>query len=289
MRTAILTDSNSGISFELAKELNIYMLPMPVIIGNKTRWEGVDLFDEEFFGYLDELAEVSTSMPSPGDIIDTWDKIFDAGYDELVYIPMSSGLSSSCSTAAALAADYDKPVYVVDNHRISVAIKSSIREALDMIDKGRTGSDIKQYLEETAYENSIYLAVDTLEYFKRGGRISATGAALASVLNLKPVLKTHGDTFDVYAKMRGMKRAKSRIIEALHEEYETRYKDLGDDNIIIATAGSGLTPEESEAWRLRVQNEFPDFTVEYTPLSYSISCHTGKGACGGAVIIQKKF
>ncbi len=289
MKTAIMTDSNSGISFAMAREMHLYMLPMPVILNDKIRWEGVDLFDDEFFGQLKELAHLSTSMPSPGDMTDLWDRIFEEGYDEIVYIPMSSGLSSACSTASALAEDYDKPVYVVDNHRISVGMRESVFEALDMQKAGHSGQEIKNYLEDTGLMSTTYLAVDTLEYFKRGGRITTAGATLASVLNLKPVLKAKGQVFDSFAKVRGMKRARSKIVEALREEYDANYASLGQENIAIGTAGSGLTEKEAESWRKQVQAEFPDIPVYYTPLSYSISCHTGFGAYGGAIAIHKHF
>ena len=289
MKTAIMTDSNSGISFDMAKEMQLYMLPMPVILNDKIRWEGVDIFDEEFFGQLKELAHLSTSMPSPGDITDLWDRIFKEGYDEIVYIPMSSGLSSACSTATALAEDFDKPIYVADNHRISVGMRESVFEALDMAKAGKTGREIKDYLEETGLMSTTYLAVDTLEYFRRGGRITAAGATLASVLNLKPVLKAKGEAFDAFAKVRGMKRAKSKIVEALREEYDTNYAHLGLENIAIGTAGSGLTEEQARDWQEQVQAEFPDIQVYYTPLSYSISCHTGFGAYGGAIAIHRHF
>ena len=289
MKTAILTDSNSGISSLQAKEWGLFMLPMAVILSDKIRWEGVDLFDEEFFGQLKELAQVTTSMPSPGDITDLWDKIFSEGYEEIVYIPMSSGLSSSCSTSAMLAEDYGKPVYVVDNHRISVGMRESVLEALDMASAGMDGKEIQAYLEETGLMSTTYLGVDTLEYFRRGGRITTAGATLASVLNLKPVLKAKGEVFDSFAKVRGMKRAKSKIVEALREEYDSNYAHLGQENIAIGTAGSGLTQEQAESWRAQVQEEIPDIPVYYTPLSYSISCHTGFGAYGAAIAIHKHF
>ena len=180
MKTAILTDSNSGISSRLAKEWGLYMLPMPVILDDRIRWEGVDLFDEEFFGQLKELAQITTSMPSPGDITDLWDRIFSEGYEEIIYIPMSSGLSSACSTASMLAEDYGKPVYVVDNHRISVGMRESVMEALDMASAGMNAKEIKDYLEAARkrlntittemMDNGIALNAKTLrEYFMYGG------------------------------------------------------------------------------------------------------------------------
>ncbi len=289
MRTAILTDTNSGISMEMARELGIFMLPMPVILHDEVRWENKNLFADEFFEYLKNLEEISTSMPSPGDIMDMWDSILDQGYDELIYIPMSSGLSGSCAAATALAEDYEGRVYVADNHRISVGMRESVLEARDMALAGIEGKEIRDHLEETGLLSTTFLAVDTLEYFRRGGRVTAAGATLASVLNLKPVLLAKGEKFDAFAKFRGMKRAKAKMVESMRQEFDTVYQSYPAEEIAIGTAGSGLTAEEAEGWRKQMQKEFPDIPVYYTPLSFSISCHTGFGAYGCAITVRKRF
>lgn len=285
MKTAIITDSNSGISPEEAKELGIYVLPMPVILDGQIRFEGTDLSEEEFYTRLKGGSNASTSQPSPGDIMDLWDKILKSGYDEIVHIPMSSGLSASCQTASGLAEDYDGRVCVVDNHRISITLRRSVIEAKQMADEGVSAREIKEYLEARAYDSSIYLAVDTLTYLKKGGRVTPAAAALGTVLNIKPVLTIQGGKLDAFAKFRGMKKCKLRMIEALHEDYKTRFSNADLSHVRVDTAGAGLTPEEEEAWKAEVAASFPGVDVHYDPLSLSVSTHTGPGAYGIGISI----
>jgi len=280
MRTAVITDSNSGISQEEGKHLGIFIVPMPVIIDNKTYFEGKNLTQEAFFENLTGGHDVSTSQPSPGDILSLWDKVLASGYDEIVYIPMSSGLSNSYASAAMLAEDYKGNVQVVDNHRISVTQHGSVLDGIKLVSEGKSAAEIKEILEKESFEASIYIAVETLEFLKKGGRITAATAAIGSVLNIKPILSIQGDKLDSYAKARGMKRCRAKLLEALKADLENRFSDGDMSGLRIATAGTIQNPEEAEAWRLEVAEYFPGYEVKYEDLGCSIASHTGPGAMG---------
>lgn len=289
MKTAVMTDSNSGISQQEADALGLFMMPMPVIIDGKTHYEGIDLTHDSFFSALTGGRDVTTSQPSPGDLMDRWDKILSSGYDELIYIPMSSGLSNSCSTAISLSAEYNGKVQVADNHRISVTMRASIEEAISYASNGISAAEIKRSLEENAYNSSIYIAVDTLEFLKKGGRVTPAGAALGAVLNIKPILTIQGERLDAFAKVRGMKKAKQKIVEALQNDFNTRFKDIPTERLRLGAAGSGLTPAEREDWRATLANAFPQFDVYYDPLSFCICCHVGPQSYGvGISVIAEK-
>ena len=289
MKTAVMTDSNSGISQQEADALGLFMMPMPVIIDGETHYEGIDLTHDSFFSALTGGRDVTTSQPSPGDLIDRWDKILSSGYDELIYIPMSSGLSNSCSTAISLSAEYNGKVQVADNHRISVTMRASIEEAIAYASNGISAAEIKRSLEENAYNSSIYIAVDTLEFLKKGGRVTPAGAALGAVLNIKPILTIQGERLDAFAKVRGMKKAKQKIVEALQNDFDTRFKDIPTERLRLGAAGSGLTPAEREDWRATLANAFPQFDIYYDPLSFSICCHVGPQSYGvGISVIAEK-
>jgi DegV family protein with EDD domain len=286
MKTAIMTDSNSGITPEEARSLGIFLMPMPIIVDGTIRFEGEDLTQEEFYESLSGGMDISTSQPSPGDLMDMWDHILDSGYDELVYIPMSSGLSNSCSTAIALSDDYDGKVQIADNHRISVTQRGSVLDACKLADSGASAKEIRTYLEETAYEASIFITVDSLTYLKKGGRITPAVAALGSVLNIKPILSIQGERLDAHAKVRGLKKGKQKMIEALREELDTRFHDFDRSRIQLATAGSGLSPEQAEEWRQTVEDAF-QADVIYYPLSLSVGTHTGPGSYGIGLYVKK--
>ena len=289
MKTAVMTDSNSGISQQEADALGLFMMPMPVIIDGETYYEGIDLTHDSFFSALTGGRDVTTSQPSPGDLMDRWDKILSSGYDELIYIPMSSGLSNSCSTAISLSAEYNGKVQVADNHRISVTMRASIEEAIAYASNGISAAEIKRSLEENAYNSSIYIAVDTLEFLKKGGRVTPAGAALGAVLNIKPILTIQGERLDAFAKVRGMKKAKQKIVEALQNDFDTRFKDIPTERLRLGAAGSGLTPAEREDWRATLANAFPQFDIYYDPLSFSICCHVGPQSYGvGISVIAEK-
>ncbi len=279
-RTAIITDTNSGITPEEGKALGVFIVPMPVIVDGETYFEGSSIDHAGLYAAMHEDKDLSTSQPAIGEVTELWDSVFAQGYKEIVYIPMSSGLSSSCATAKGIAMDYDGRVEVVDNHRISVTQRHAVMDALKLAAQDKSAAEIHAYLEETAQQSVVYLGVDTLKYFKKNGRATAAAVAIASVLNLKPILITEGGKFDSFAKVRGLKACKEKIIGAIRKELDTRFKDVPTASLRIATAGTLDSAEEAEAWRSMVQESFPDYEVIYDPLSCSIACHTGMGAVG---------
>lgn len=283
MKTAIIADSNSGISAAEAKTLGVYILPMPVIIDHKTYFEGQDLTQEFFYESVLSGKEISTSQPAPGDVMALWEEVLAKGYDEIVYIPMSSGLSNSCQTALALAIEYEERVQVVDNHRISEPQRQSVLDALELAKKGLSAKEIKQNLEENAYESSIYIAVDTMEFLKKGGRVTAAAATIGTILNIKPVLTIQGDKLDAYAKVRGMKKSKHKMIEAIKEDIRTRFADAEPSELAIGIAGSALDNAIIKEWEEEIFKAFPGMASGYVPLTVSIGCHIGPNALGISV------
>ena len=281
MKTAVMTDTNSGITKDIAKELGIYVIPMPVIIDEETYYENDTITEEEFFRALSGDKHITTSQPSPGDVMDLWDQILDEGYDELVYIPMSSGLSNSCAAALGYSQEYDGKVEVIDNHRISVTMYESVLHARELALQGASAKEIKTSLEYDAYNSSIYLAVNTLEYLKKGGRITPAAALIGSVLSIKPILTIQGEKLDSYAKTRGsMKKAEEKMLSAVQSDIEKRFASLDQTKLHIGAAGAGLTVEQQEEWVNLLRSKFPGADIFYSPLSASISVHTGPGAVG---------
>ena len=235
MRTAIATDSNSGITQEQAAKLGIYVLPMPFMINGEMFYEGVNLTHEEFFKRMEEGADITTSQPSPGEVTDFWDKLLKE-YDEILYIPMSSGLSGSCQTAIMLADDYDGKVQVVNNQRISVTQEQSALDARDLAAKGYEAAQIKEILERTKYESSIYITLTTLKYLKKGGRITPAAAALGTLLRIKPVLTIQGEKLDAFSKARTAKQAKTIMLTALAKDLEERFHDKNAEHTYLEIA-----------------------------------------------------
>ena len=274
---AIVTDSNSGISQAEAKELGIYVIPMPFLVDGKLYFEDVDMNKEQFYHFLENDADLSTSQPSPGDVMDLWDKLLKE-YDEIVHIPMSSGLSASCSTAMGLARDYDGKVQVVDNQRISVTMQQAVMDAKHLVAAGKSAAQIKEILEKEALESSIYLMVDTLKYLKKGGRITPAAALLGSALNLKPILQIQGDKLDAYKKVRGVKAAKKNMLEAMKKDVEGRFSDYVTKGQLKLHVAYSTDEETAKQWKEEVQNMFPDIAItRMDPLSFSVTCHTGPG------------
>lgn len=274
---AIVTDSNSGISQAEGKELGIYVIPMPFLVDGKLYFEDVDMNKEQFYHFLENDADLSTSQPSPGDVMDLWDKLLKE-YDEIVHIPMSSGLSASCSTAMGLARDYDGKVQVVDNQRISVTMQQSVMDAKHLAAAGKSAAQIKEILEKEALESSIYLMVDTLKYLKKGGRITPAAALLGSALNLKPILQIQGDKLDAYKKVRGVKAAKKNMLEAMKKDVEGRFSDYVTKGQLKLHVAYTTDEETAKQWKEEVQNMFPDIAItRMDPLSFSVTCHTGPG------------
>ena len=282
MKTAVMTDSNSGITPEEGKKIGIYSLPMPVIIEGDVFYEGKNITQEEYYGAMTSGKNVTTSQPSPGDVMDMWDGILKEGYEQVVYIPMSSGLSASCHAAIQLSEEYDGKVQVVDDHRISVTMRESVLEAKWMANQGMTAEEIKKKLEENAYNSSIYIAVDTLEYLKKGGRVTAAGAAIGAVLNIKPVLTIQGEKLDAFTKVRGMKKAEIKMLEAIEEDLNTRFADVDRKQLRLGAAGTFQKQEDADQWYKMVkdtfENEIDD--IYYDSLSFSIGCHVGPNAIG---------
>lgn len=274
---AIVTDSNSGISQAEGKELGIYVIPMPFLVDGKLYFEDVDMNKEQFYHFLENDADLSTSQPSPGDVMDLWDKLLKE-YDEIVHIPMSSGLSASCSTAMGLARDYDGKVQVVDNQRISVTMQQSVMDAKHLVAAGKSAAQIKEILEKEALESSIYLMVDTLKYLKKGGRITPAAALLGSALNLKPILQIQGDKLDAYKKVRGVKAAKKNMLEAMKKDVEGRFSDYVTKGQLKLHVAYTTDEETARQWKEEVQSVFPNIAISrMDPLSFSVTCHTGPG------------
>ncbi|MCD7806395.1 MAG: DegV family protein [Lachnospiraceae bacterium] len=278
MKTAVMTDTNSGMMECDAERYGIHMVAMPIIIDEKTYYEGRDIDSAAFFEALYSDKNVSTSQPSPVDVMESWERVLQMGYDEIIYIPMSSGLSESCATAIALSKEYEGKVYVADNHRISVTQWAAALHARKLASLGKTAAWIKETLEQTAYDASIYITVDTLDFLKKGGRITPAVAAIGTALHIKPVLSIQGDKLDSFAMARSMKKGISVMIDTLRKDIETRFG--GEDNVIVATAGSGLTQEEKDSYMAEVRKAFPRHQVEYYPLPLSTCVHLGRGAFG---------
>lgn len=284
-RVAIVTDSNSGITQSQAKELGITVMPMPFFIDNETYYEDIDLTQEDFYQKLTENASISTSMPLVGNVTDTWDALLQE-YDEIVHIPMSSGLSGSCETAMMLAQDYDNRVFVVNNQRISVTQRQSVLDAMELAKRGYGAEQIKEILEREKLESSIYIMVDTLYYLKKGGRITPAAAALGTLLKLKPVLQIQGEKLDSFAKARTVKQAKNIMIEAMKSDFNQRFNDPEGKNMHLEIAYT-YNLEAAEAFRREVEAEFPGMEIVMNPLSLSVSCHIGPGAL--AIASSKKI
>lgn len=283
-RVAIVTDSNSGITQKEAGQLGIRVLPMPFYINGELFYEDITLTQEEFYQRLSEDADISTSQPSPGDVIDLWDEILKE-YEEIVYIPMSSGLSSSCETALGLAQDYEGRVHVIDNQRISISQRQSVLDALAMAKTGMNAAQIDEVLMREKLEASIYITVDTLKYLKKGGRITPAAAAIGTVLNLKPVLQIQGEKLDSYAKVRGWKAAKKAMLDAVEKDIDGRFQ--GKEMYIHAAYT--CSKAEAEEWKGEIEARFPGYEIHMDRLSLSVSCHIGAGSKAIACIKKAEY
>ncbi len=286
MKAVIVTDSNSGITQKQGEEAGIYVVPMPFMMDGETYFEDINLTQEEFFNRLEGGADISTSQPSPADLIDLWKSLLEK-YDEIVHVPMSSGLSSSCQTAMILAEEFDGKVFVVNNQRISVTQRQSVLEAAKMAASGMSAGEIRDILEETKLDSTIYITVDTLEYLKKGGRITAAAALLGTFLRIKPVLTIQGEKLDAFAKARTMKQAKSIMVAAAKKDMEERFGDSSASKINIAVAHSNSL-EAAIEFKKELEVIFPEAEEIYVDdLSLSISCHIGPGAL--AIACTKKL
>ena len=270
---AIVTDSNSGITQAAAKELGIRVLPMPFYINDELFFEDITLTQEAFYQKLAEDADISTSQPAPGDVTGLWDELLQS-YDQIVYIPMSSGLSNSCETAMMLAGDYPEKVFVADNQRISITQRQSVLDALELAKAGCTAREIYDTLMRERLEASIYITVDTLKYLKKGGRVTAAGAAIGAVLNIKPVLQIQGDKLDAFAKARGWKSAKRIMLDAMEKDIAERFAGQR----VHLSAAYTCSDEEAQVWKGELEARFPGYEIHMDRLSLSVACHIGAGA-----------
>ena len=284
-KVIIMTDSNSGITQAQAKEMGVVVLPMPFYINEEMFYEDIDLSQEQFYEKLQAGGDIKTSMPLVGDVTDKWDELLKE-YDEVVYIPMSSGLSSSCETAYMLSQDYDGKVEVVNNQRISVTMRQSVIDAKNLAEAGKSAKEIKDILEAAKFDSSIYIMVDTLTYLKKGGRITPAAAALGTLLKLKPVLQIQGEKLDAFAKERTVKQAKNIMIEAMKSDFEKRFDSADGRNINLEMAYTHDL-EAALAFKEEVQAAFPENEIVLNPLSLSVSCHIGPGAL--AIACSKKI
>ena len=282
-KIAIVTDSNSGITQKQGKELGVFVIPMPFFIDGELFLEDITLTQEEFYKRLGEDSDISTSQPSPGDVLELWDSLLEK-YDEVVHIPMSSGLSSSCETAVTLSQDYGGRVQVVNNQRISVTQVQSVLDAIKLAEEGKTAAEIREALEREKMEASIYITVDTLKYLKKGGRITPAAAALGTVLNLKPVLQIQGEKLDAFAKVRGWKAAKRTMLKAIETDLAERF--AGKEEQMVLGMAYTCSREEVNVWRQEIHNRFPQYEIIEGPLSLSVACHIGPGSM--AVTCMKK-
>ena len=276
-RIAVITDSNSGINFEDAKELGIKVLPMPFLIDGKTYFEEISLSQEEFFEKLENDVDISTSQPSPESVMKIWDEALEED-DEVVYIPMSSGLSSSCHTALMLADDYDGKVQVVDNQRISVTQRQSVLDAMELAKRGLTAVQIKEKLEKVKFESSIYIMLDTLKYLKKGGRITPAAAAFGSALRLKPVLTIQGEKLDAYAIAKTKKQGVKKMLAAIEDDINKRFGGTDHMENIHMEIAHTKNPEAAEDLKQQIIEKFGVTEVDLYPLSLSIACHIGPGS-----------
>ena len=272
-KIAVVTDSNSGITQEKGKELGVHVIPMPFYIDGELFLEDITLTQEAFYEKLASDCEISTSQPAPGEVMEFWDKLLKE-YDEIVHIPMSSGLSSTCETAIMLSKDYDGKVEVVNNQRISVTQKTSVLDAVRLAKAGKSALEIKESLEAEKLEVSIYITVDTLKYLKKGGRITPAAAAIGTVLNLKPVLQIQGEKLDAFAKVRGWKQAKKTMLDAMEKDLLHRF---GGKKMSLLAAYT-CSAEEAKSWKEELEDRFPNYTIDMDPLSLSVACHIGPGA-----------
>ena len=282
-KIAIVTDSNSGITQEMGKTMGIHVIPMPFFFDGELFLEDITLTQEEFYKRLGEDSDISTSQPSPGEVMECWDELLKE-YDEIVHIPMSSGLSSTCHAAQSLSQEYEGKVCVVDNQRISVTQKQSVEDAIVLRDAGKSASEIKEILEAEKLQASIYITVDTLKYLKKGGRVTPAAAALGTVLNLKPVLQIQGEKLDAFSKVRGWKAAKRTMLKAIEKDLNDRFADVREDMVL----GMAYTcsKEEAQEWKQEIAEKFPEYEIVEGPLSLSVACHIGPGAM--AVTCMKK-
>jgi DegV family protein with EDD domain len=276
-KVAIVTDSNSGITQKQAAEYRLHVLPMPFTMADEQYFEDINLSQETFYEKLLGDISISTSQPAPASVTDFWDELLKT-HDEVVHMPMSSGLSASCESAMALAGDYDGKVHVVDNRRISITLRQAAIDAVAMAEMGKSGAEIKTYSERVANDSSIYIMVSTLKFLRQGGRVTPAGAALGTLLNIKPVLQIHGGKLDAYAKVRGVKQARATIIKAVKHDLENRFAEFASPEKMHLAMAYTYDNEAALEFKKEAEAAFPGYDIHMDPLSLSVSCHIGPGA-----------
>ena len=284
-RVAITTDSNSGICQKAAGMMGVFVIPMLFTIDNDEYQEGVSISNEDFFRFQEEGREIKSSQPSPGSIIELWETLLKE-YDEIVHVPMSSSLSGSFDTALALSRDFNGRVFVVDNKRISVTQKQSVIDAKRIAEEGGSGSVIAGILESTALDSSIYITVETLKYLKKGGRVTPAGAAIGEILNVKPVLQIQGGKIDAYTKVRGHKKSRQAIINAIKNDISERFREAAQKRGFVLRAAYAGVPGDGDIWAEEIKEAFPGFEIEMDVLPLNISTHLGRGGIGMALTIN---
>ena len=276
-KIAIVTDSNSGITQAEGARRGIHVLPMPFMIDEVTYYEDIDLTQEQFYEKLKSGANIATSQPSPDSVMSLWDKLLQE-YDEIVHIPMSSGLSGSCQSAMAFATEYDGRVQVVNNQRISVTQRQSALDALQLATAGKNAAEIKEFLENDKFNSSIYIMLDTLYYLKKGGRITPAAAAIGTMLRLKPVLTIQGEKLDAFAKARTTSQGKTMMINAIKKDINERFGGMTEDKHIWLQIAYTHDRAAAEQFRTEVEAEFPGYDIHMDPLALSVACHIGPGS-----------
>lgn len=280
MRTAVMTDTNSGITVEEGKKYGIFVLPMPVIVDGKDHLENVDISSEELYRAILEGKDVCTSQPSPGALLKMWHTILNMGYDSIIHIPMSSGLSGSCEMAQCFAREFDGKVQVADNHRIAVTLRDSVFDAKMMADQGKSAEEIREYLDESGSRSRIFIAVKTLDLLKKSGRVTPAAAAVASVFHIMPILSIREGKLDAFAKARGTAACEKKICDAVEKEIMERFRGVDYTRITIGAAGTFADPADAGRWLEIVRRRFPVCSTYYNALSCSIACHVGVDAIG---------
>lgn len=281
MKTAIVTDSNAGISQEKAEKYGVYVLPMPFYVDGELYFEDRTMTHEEFYRRQQAGSKIYSSQPAPADVMELWNRVLEEN-DELLYIPMSSGLSGSCATAQAMAQDYDGKVLVADIGRVTVTQKAAVLEARK---RALAGESAAQILKELVYAKNdciIYLTVEDLKYLKQGGRISASSAAIGSLLSIKPILSLEDEKVEAVGKVRGEKQARKKIIQCLEESLQNKFHTDDMSSFYLAAAAS-MSKEDARAWKMQLEDKF-GVRCSMSPIPLSLGCHLGHGTFGAALI-----
>lgn len=288
-KIAVVTDSHSSISPAEASMLGVHVLPMPFEVDGQDYFEGVNLTRQQFFGYQRAGAQIGTSQPAPAAVMELWDKLLEE-YESILYMPISSGLSNSCQTATALAEEdpYAGRVFVVDNGRVASPLHRSILDALELVDKGLSAAECKAALEAAKNDVVIYVAVETLEYLKRGGRISSTTAAVGTMLNIKPILHLATGKLESYKKARGMNKACEAMLEAIRSDLAIRFQEAHARGDVFLLAAGSADAATTAKWLRQIEAAFPGMPILYDDLSMGVSCHTGEGALGVGLSVRPR-